>query len=184
MKRLAPVLALLGLAACAGGTRDARYPARERGCPVRVFPGAPSMPVDQLGEVTVPCMSNGGGSCERQLLDAVCAEGGDVVWGVGDNALTSSTLTGHAAHSRRAAQGPRERGCDVKVLADSTHTENIGPVAALCAPDDAPEACTRELLDQVCLLGGDAVWQVEGPTPIDTQNGPRQQLRGRAVHTK
>ena len=44
--------------------------------------------------------------------------------------------------------------------------------------------CLRELSDQVCLLGGDILWQVDGPTPEDTQNGPRQRMRGRAAHTK
>jgi hypothetical protein len=63
-------------------------------------------------------------------------------------------------------------------------TENIGPVSALCTPDDTPEACLRELQDQVCRLGGDVLWQVDGPAPEDTQNGPRQRMRGRAAHTR
>jgi hypothetical protein len=63
-------------------------------------------------------------------------------------------------------------------------TENIGTVTALCNEDDSREVCTRELADQVCLLGGDVLWQVEGPAREDTANGTKQNMRGRAAHTK
>ena len=173
------------LAACGGGAPDVRYPAREAGCPVKSVPGQPTVPVDDLGTVRVECRA-GGGSCERQLLDAVCARGGDTAWGMADNALTATVLVGHAAHTRKANQGPRERGCTVQVFTDAppTTTENIGPVTALCAEDDSREVCLRELEDQACLQGADIVWQLEGPTPEGTQNGIRQRMRGRAAHSK
>lgn len=181
LRAAAIALALLG---CGGGGSGARYPAREAGCPVRAYPGAARIPVDDLGPVRVEC--HAGSPCERQLFDAVCALGGDVAWGVGDNALTATTLSAHAAHSRRATQGPRERGCAVQVFDGSPNapTENIGPVTALCTEDDSSDVCLRELQDQVCLLGGDVLWQVEGPAHEDTQNGPRQRMRGRAAHSK
>ncbi len=166
------------LVACAGGG-DARYPAREAGCPVRSFPGGPSMPVDDLGTVTVECAV---ASCERQLLDAVCKRGGDVAWGMADNPLNAARLTAHAAHSRRATQGPREQGCAVQVFEDRPpmKTENIGPVTAWCTEDESREVCLRELEDQVCKLGGDVMWQVAGPF----REGNKQRMNGRAAHTK
>jgi hypothetical protein len=174
----------VALAGCGGGTPDARYPAREAGCPVKQYPGASGIPVDDLGSVRVTCQPTQ--PCERQLLDQVCALGGDVAWGTADNAIGATMLVAHAAHSRRVTQGPRERGCTVQTFADKPpfNTENIGPVSALCTTDDTREVCLRELQDQVCLLGGDVLWQVDGPAPEDTQNGPRQRMRGRAAHTR
>jgi hypothetical protein len=167
------------LAAC--GSAGARYPVREPGCPVRTFAGESTIPVDDLGLATVDC-APGGKSCERKLLDAVCALGGDVAWGVGENALGAMHLTAHAAHSRRAAQEPRERGCAVQFFVDapSMKTENIGPVRAFCDPDDSKETCLRELEDEVCLLGGDVLWQVDGPI----RDGDKQRMNGRAAHTR
>ena len=105
---------------------------------------------------------------------------------VADNAIGATTLVAHAAHTRRVTQGPRERGCAVQVFTDKPpgSTENIGPVSALCTTEDSRDVCLRELSDQVCLLGGDILWQVDGPAPEDTQNGPRQRMRGRAAHSK
>jgi hypothetical protein len=63
-------------------------------------------------------------------------------------------------------------------------TRNIGSVIAQCADTDSRDTCLRELEDQVCLLGGDVVWQVEGPTPTATSTGMAQRMRGRAAHTR
>jgi hypothetical protein len=164
-----------------GGAPDARYPSREAGCPVKSYPGEAGIPVDDLGTLTIDC-AGGRGTCERQLFDEVCKRGGDVAWGLGENALTATHIVAHAAHSRRATQGPRERGCAVQVVADAPprHTENVGPVTAVCNGDDSREVCLRELEDQACLLGGDVLWQVDGPTP----EGDKQRMHGRAAHTK
>jgi hypothetical protein len=139
------------------------------------------MPVDALGEVAVDCGS-GDSSCERRLLDAVCARGGNVAWGLARNDLSSRHLTAHAAHSKEAQRPSRERGCDVQVFADAPPmpTRNIGVVTAGCNADDSESVCTRELLDQVCLLGGDVVWQVEGPYP----EGDKKRMRGRAAQRR
>jgi hypothetical protein len=174
--------ALVALLACGGGAApDARYPGREVGCPVKSYPSEPPAPVDELGVVAIDC-SAGGATCPRQLLDAVCARGGDVAWGLGDNSLTSAHLVAHAAHTRRATQGPRDRGCPVQVFteAPTMRTENIGPVVALCDQDDTKDACLRELEDQTCQLGGDVLWQVEGPAV----EGNKQRMSGRAAHTR
>jgi hypothetical protein len=168
--------------ACGGGGVDARYPAREHGCPVHPYPGSPTIPVDELGTVTVDCA---GGSCERRLYDAVCERGGDVAWGMGDNALTATSMVAHAAHSRRATQGPREPGCAVKVFDMPTGSppmkvENIGPVKGWCDERDEREVCLRVIEDEVCKLGGDVLWQLEGPT----LQGNKQWMSGRAAHTR
>lgn len=172
--------------ACGGSAPDARYPARESGCPVKVYPGNAVVPVDDLGTVRIECSS--GGNCERKLLDAVCARGGDVAWGTGENSLTATVLVAHAAHTRHAAPASGQRGCNVRVYTDAPPggTENIGPVTASCAEDDSRETCMRELEDQVCLLGGDTLWQVDGPAPEPDPGtgGTRQRMHGRAAHSK
>lgn len=175
------------LQGCGGSAPDARYPAREAGCPVKAYPGNPVVPVDELGSVSVQC-EQGSGTCQRQLLDAVCARGGDVAWGIGDNALTASVLVAHAAHSKHAAPASGQRGCEVHVYQDAPpgRTENIGPVTASCAEDDSRETCLRELEDQVCILGGDTLWQIDGPAlePDPNTGGNRQRMHGRAAHSK
>jgi hypothetical protein len=181
MKAIATVFALVVGIGCTGSGVDARYPAREQGCPVKSFPEEPSMPVDDLGVVTVDCTASGV-ACERQVLDAVCSRGGDVASGFANNAITSTRFVVRAAHTRRVTQGPRERGCSVQVFMDAPpmRTENIGPVTALCAEDDSRDVCLRELEDRVCLLGGDVVWQLEGPA----REGNKQRMHGRAAHTR
>jgi hypothetical protein len=169
---------------CGGSAPDPRYPAREEGCAVKSFPAAPPVPVDDLGVVTLECGARGG--CERKAFDIVCKRGGDVAWGLADNALTAATLVVHAAHTRRAVEGARQRGCAVRVFTDAPPipTENVGPVTASCAQDDSREVCLRVLEDEVCLLGGDVVWQLDGPTLVGTPEGYRQRMRGRAAHSK
>jgi hypothetical protein len=171
---------VVGAVACGGP--GAAYPSRPNGCPLKAVPGDPPVPVDDLGTVTVDCAS-AGGACQRQLMDAVCQRGGDLLWGLGDNTLTSVHPVGHAAHTKRATQGPHERGCAVQVfteVAPGIRTENIGTVQAICDANDSQDVCLRELEDQVCLIGGDVLWQVEGPMP----SGDKQKMRGRAAHTK
>jgi hypothetical protein len=176
--------AVVVVAACGGSAPDARYPAHEDGCPVRLYPGPAGIPVDDLGVVKVECPP--GRPCERLLENEVCRRGGDVLWGTADDAINAGVLVGHAAHSRRATKGPRERGCPIQIYADTLPmpAENIGPVTVLCNPDDSRDACQRELADQACRLGGDLLWQVDGPSPEDTQNGPKLRMHGRAAHTK
>jgi hypothetical protein len=81
---------------------------------------------------------------------------------------------------------PQPRGCAVQVFKDAPpmRARNIGSVIAQCADTDSRDTCLRELEDQVCLLGGDVLWQVEGPTPTATSTGMAQRMRGRAAHTR
>jgi hypothetical protein len=180
--RLGLAAAIAVLAACGGGAgRDARYPALRAGCPVKRFPAEPAIPVDDLGIVEMDCPASGGG-CERAVMDAVCARGGDVAWGWGDNALSATRVAVHAAHSRRAREMARGTGCEVRTYdrAPPMPTENVGEVTATCAADDSREVCMRELEDQVCRVGGDVLWQVDGPR-VD---GDKQRVTGRAAHSK
>jgi len=166
---------------CARSAEDPRYGERKAGCTVKKFAGPSTISVDDLGVVSVDCDPTRA-PCERQLLDAVCARGGDVAWGLGENALSATHLTAHAAHSHRSVEGRRERGCAVRVFVDAptVPTDNVGPVTALCAADDSNDTCLRELQDQACLLGGDVVWQIEGPFI----EGDRRRMRGRAAHSR
>jgi hypothetical protein len=89
-------------------------------------------------------------------------------------------------NAARGSRPPLPRGCAVQVFRDAPppRTENIGTVTAFCSEADSGDACLRELEDQVCLLGGDVLWQVDGPKPEVTANGMGQRMRGRAAHTK
>ena len=100
-------------------------------------------------------------------------------------ALTALLLTacGGGAKSPYPAQ---ERGCHVTTFegVSAFPTANIGTVVAWCADTDSREVCVRELEDQVCLLGGNVLCQIEGPSPQVTSNGTKQRMRGRAAHDK
>ncbi len=86
----------------------------------------------------------------------------------------------------KSAYAPEPPGCPVVVFdaAPDVATANIGTVVAWCTDTDRREACLRELEDQVCLLGGDVLWQIEGPTPQATSDGMKQRMRGRAARRK
>jgi hypothetical protein len=147
---------------------------------VKSFAGEPTIAVDDLGMVEIDC--GGSSKCARKLLDEVCRAGGDVVWGLGENPVASTTMRGHAAHSANKRFAPRARGCEVKVYPDApaVATENIGPVSATCSAELADQECTRELLDQTCELGGDVVWGVGRPVAA----GSKKVVSGRAAHTR
>jgi hypothetical protein len=177
----AALLAALALAACGhGDAPDPRYPSRPTGCGVLRFPETPNVPVDDLGSVTVDC--TGEKNCARLLMDAVCRRGGDVLYGFGENPISSERLTGKAAHTTKAPFPPRPEGCDVTLYAGAPagKTENIGPVAATCSLDTSDDDCARTLKDAVCTLGGDVVW---GVGPASTGDDAKKHMKGRAAHT-
>src|SRR5579883_665706 len=166
MLRKLGALALASFAAlaCGKGTApDPRYPARSEGCAVRSYAAEPAMVVDDLGDVEIEC--NGAPHCGRKLLDEVCKRGGDVVWGLAENPVSSMKMRGHAAHTRTQASSPRGEGCVVQLFADAPpmKTENLGPVTATCSEDTSDDDCTRTLKDQACAMGGDVVWGVTAP---------------------
>jgi hypothetical protein len=77
-----------------------RYSPRDKNCVVKRLPSAPTVPVDNLGVVTVDCWSGNNDGCEQELLDEVCRRGGDVVWGLGDTAPSTSALAVHVARTK------------------------------------------------------------------------------------
>ena len=171
----------LSIVACAASLApDPRHPARPLGCGVKSFAETPSVPVDDLGVVEVDCA--GQAKCARKLLDEVCARGGDIVWGLGENTITSMKMKGHAAHTASANFGPRAKGCDVEVRADApvVPVENIGPVSATCGEDTSDAECTRQLQDEACRLGADVVWGVGAPVA----RGSKKTMSGRAAHAR
>jgi hypothetical protein len=176
------VLSASFAAACGSSTApDPRYPARPQGCAVKSYPEKPTQDVDELGDVVVDCA--GTTNCPRRLLDAVCARGGDVAWGLAENPVSQgATMRAHAAHSAHRAFDAKPVGCDVKVFADAPpmKTQNIGAASASCAEDATDDDCVRALQDEVCKLGGDVVW---GVSPPRMKNG-RKRVSGRAAHTQ
>lgn len=83
------------------------------------------------------------------------------------------------SHSRYPAQ---PAGCSVIEVLDlsTTPLHNIGRVSSICGRS-VPEAdCKRTLEDEVCKLGGDAVWGIE-TKEIDPDH---VQMSARASHTK
>lgn len=176
-----PLAAIVAIASCATTKApDPRHPARQLGCAVKSFAETPTVPIDELGVVEVDC--SGPEKCARKLLDEVCLRGGDIVWGLGENAVTSMKMKGHAAHSASANFGPRAKGCEVLVRSDAPvePTENIGPVSATCGEDTSDADCTRQLQDEACRLGADVVWGVGEPIV----RGSKKTMSGRAAHTK
>ncbi len=93
------------LVACASGPSRPRVAgALPAGCPVEVLrEGAPTRPVQSLGEVTARCtgdaMTDAPG-CTRALQDQACALGATIVWGVTssqtDDALVMRAFAGRA----------------------------------------------------------------------------------------
>jgi hypothetical protein len=81
---------------------------------------------------------------------------------------------------------PQERGCHVTVFEGLPPfpTANVGNVVAWCLETDSRDTCVRELQDQVCLLGGNVLSQIEGPSPQATSDGTKLRMRGRAAHSK
>jgi hypothetical protein len=104
MKALIPfaltIMALL-LVAC-GGQANASATAHAAGCAVEVFEEAPSGATENLGTVRARCSDDVSDTeCLRQLQDAVCAMGGNVVWGV---RMPPRIVDGRKQLSARAAK--------------------------------------------------------------------------------
>ena len=99
--------ALLLLSACSSEPKkDAKYPARQPGCEVRVFPegNAPTYNTDNIGPVQATCdESFSDADCMRTLKDEACKLGGDTLWGVNDSPTRQAgkkRFAGRAAHQK------------------------------------------------------------------------------------
>lgn len=109
---LGAILTLSGVAvavACGGSNvPDARYPARQEGCDVKIYPDTPDVPSDNLGPVQSSCSEQiAPEDCLRSLKDAVCKLGGDIAWGVSPTPTKENgknRFFGRAAHTKAKAQ--------------------------------------------------------------------------------
>jgi len=93
------------LAACASEPKaPGKYPARQPGCEVQVFPEEPSYQTENIGPVQASCdESISDADCLRELKDQACKVGADTVWGVGDGPRMEANkkkLSGRAAHQK------------------------------------------------------------------------------------
>jgi hypothetical protein len=103
--RLATLAILFSILGCGAKTETpSKYPAREPGCEVRVFPEAPSYATDNIGPVNASCDETiSDADCLRTLKDQACKLGGDTVWGVNDPPTMKDgkkRLSGRAAHQK------------------------------------------------------------------------------------
>jgi hypothetical protein len=82
--------------------KQAKYPARDPGCEVQVFPEAPTYSTDNIGPVSASCEESvSDDDCMRTLKDQACKLGGDTVWGVNEKPTMQSgrkRFFGRAAH--------------------------------------------------------------------------------------
>ncbi len=81
-----------------------KYPAREPGCEVKVFPDEPSYSTDNIGAVSASCAEDvSDADCKRTLTDQACKLGADTVWGVEDKPTMKNGkkhFSGRAAHQK------------------------------------------------------------------------------------
>ncbi len=96
-------LVATSIVACGGG-KPSKYPPRDEGCDVTIYPEAPLGRTDNIGPVSASCEESvSEADCQRTLKDEVCRLGGDVVWGVGDKPQKNGLRYewhGRAAHTR------------------------------------------------------------------------------------
>jgi hypothetical protein len=98
-------LALFSLAACASQpATPSKYPPREPGCEVQIFPEEPAYETDNIGPVSASCDDSvSDADCTRELKDQACKLGADTVWGVSDNPTKQAgkkKFFGRAAHKK------------------------------------------------------------------------------------
>lgn len=93
------------LTACASEPNTpSKYPARQLGCEIQVFPEEPSYQTDNIGPVRANCdESVSDTECLRELKDQACKLGADTVWGVGDTPTRQNgrkIFSGRSAHQK------------------------------------------------------------------------------------
>lgn len=93
------------LFACAKPSEiPSKYPPRQPGCEVRIFPEQPSYSTDNIGPVSSSCdESISDQDCLRTMQDEACKLGADTVWGVSDKPelkLGKKRFYGRSAHQK------------------------------------------------------------------------------------
>jgi hypothetical protein len=90
--------------ACSPPPPPTKYPPRQPGCEIQIFPENPSYQTDNIGPVSSSCdESISDADCMRTLKDEACKLGADTVWGVSDNPTKQAgkkKFFGRAAHQK------------------------------------------------------------------------------------
>jgi len=98
-------VALVWSAGCSSEPKTpGKYPARQPGCEIQIFPEEPSYQTDNIGTARATCdESVSDAECLRELKDQACRLGADTVWGLDEKPTVSGgkkTLSGRAAHQK------------------------------------------------------------------------------------
>jgi hypothetical protein len=96
---------VLAAAGCASEPKNpGKFPAREAGCDVQVFPETPNYATENIGSVKASCEpSVTDADCLRELRDQACKLGADTVWGVSEPLVVTGgrkRASGRAAHRK------------------------------------------------------------------------------------
>lgn len=98
------LITVVVMTACSSPRQEGKYPAREPGCEVQVFPEGPTDQTENIGPVQASCdESISDADCLRTLKDEACKLGGDTIWGVSDPPMKQSgkkKFFGRAAHQK------------------------------------------------------------------------------------
>jgi len=99
-------LLFAGVLACGSSSQqqESKYPPREPGCEIVIFPESPSYQTENIGPVQARCDEDiSDEDCLRTLKDQACKLGADTIWGVNERPTIENgkkTFSGRAAHQK------------------------------------------------------------------------------------
>lgn len=84
--------------------QESKFPPREPGCEILIFPEHPSYQTENIGPVQARCDETiSDEECLRTLKDAACKLGADTIWGVNETPTIEAgkkKFSGRAAHQK------------------------------------------------------------------------------------
>jgi hypothetical protein len=94
-----------GVLACGSPSQqESKFPTREPGCEILIFPESPSYQTENIGPVQASCDETiSDEECLRTLKDQACKLGADTIWGVSDTPTIEAgkkKFFGRAAHQK------------------------------------------------------------------------------------
>lgn len=95
-----------GVLACGSPSQqqESKFPPREPGCEILLFPENPSYQTENIGPVQASCDETvSDEDCLRTLKDAACKLGADTIWGVNETPTIEAgkkKFSGRAAHQK------------------------------------------------------------------------------------